>query len=159
MFCCCYKCMLDFNYLPSYLGMVLALPFHLISATTKAGNFFLLFFFFFLNRRHHCHLLTVLKEMELWENHQIWPDSWSRHCWRTCSLPKALGFSDLPWHGASLRITHHLPAGQSLMWWNSLHEPREGKNRSLVFSSQTRSGDEETSRAALKKRHCNPTIT
>lgn len=47
VFCCCYKCMLDFNYLPSHLGMVLALSFQLISATTKAGNFFLLWFCFF----------------------------------------------------------------------------------------------------------------
>lgn len=46
--------MLDFNYLPSYLGMVLGLSFHLISVTTRAGNFFLLFFS--LNRWHHCHL-------------------------------------------------------------------------------------------------------
>lgn len=48
-------------------------------------------FWFFFNRRHHCHLLTALKEMGLWENHQIRPDSGSRSCWRTCPFPKALG--------------------------------------------------------------------
>lgn len=36
--------------------------------------------------------------MDLWENHQIWPDSSSRHWWRTCSLPRAPMFSDSPWH-------------------------------------------------------------
>lgn len=36
---------------------------------------------------------------------------------------------------------------------------RRKEKRSLVFSSHTRSGDEETSRAALKKRHCDPIVT
>lgn len=84
------------------------LTFPSLSLLPQRLETFLFFFFSFLSIRQHCHLITILKEMELWENHQIWQDSSSRHWWWICSLHGAPMFSDSPWRGAPPSPLPHL---------------------------------------------------
>lgn len=118
--CICYKCRLDFNYLPSYLGMALTLSFQLISTTTKAGNLFLLcFWLLFFNQKASLSLTHSTEGNGALRKPPNMGRLMVKVLLEDLLTPQGTGvFSDLPWHDASLRITHHLPAGQVQGSWS-----------------------------------------
>lgn len=144
MFCCRCKCMLDFIYLPSYLGMVLALSFQLISATTKAGNFFLLCFFFYyffkqktsLSLTHSTEGNGALKKTTKYgQTH-----GQGAAAGGPARSPRHWGFLICPGmvHHWELLITFQ----QYSPWCDGIHNSNQEKERTEALSSSPRQGVE-----------------